>query len=188
MLRAASYTLLVASLLTASLHAQRGSGGFRGPAGFSAYAGQRGSFNGAFSGRRGGFYPYFSPDLSDDESYWFQGPQPEPLQRILYSPPEPERTPTAPQVIEIPHTQIPHTLGTTEAEPQPPAMFVLKSGERLEGRRFLLTATTLSININRSQRVIPLDALDLDATVAGNRQRGITLQIPADRNEICLSF
>ena len=188
MLRAALYTLLVASLLTASLHAQRVGGGFRNPAGFSAYTGQRGSFNGSFSGRRGGFYPYLSPDLSDDESYWAEGPRPEPLQRILYSPPEPERTPTAPQVIEIPHTQIPRTPGTNEAEPLPAAMLVLKSGERLEARRFLLTATTLSININRSQRIIPLDALDLDATVAGNRQRGITLQIPSDHNEIFLSF
>jgi hypothetical protein len=173
MLRAASYILLVASLLTASLQAQRGGGGFR----------SRGSFAGRFPGRRGGFDPYLVPDLSDDQSYWFEGPQPEPLQRILYSPLEPERTPAAPQVIEIP--RIP---GTKEAEPLPPAMFVLKSGERLEARRFLLTATALSININRSQRVIPLDALDLDATVAGNRQRGITLQIPADHNEICLSF
>jgi hypothetical protein len=115
------------------------------------------------------------------------------LQRILYSPPEPERTPAAAQVIELPRTP-----GMKEAEPQPPAIFVLKSGERLEARRFLLTATTLSVtgnvnsntnlNTSRSQRVIPLDALDLDATVAGNRQRGITLQIPADQNEICLSF
>ena len=75
-----------------------------------------------------------------------------------------------------------------DAEPLPPAMFVLKSGERLEARRFLLTATSLSMNINRQQRVIPLDALDLDATIAANRQRGVNLQIPADHNEICLSF
>jgi hypothetical protein len=75
-----------------------------------------------------------------------------------------------------------------DAEPLPPAMFVLKSGERLEARRFLLTATSLSMNINRQQRVIPLDALDLDATIAANRQRGVTLQSPADHNEICLSF
>ena len=75
-----------------------------------------------------------------------------------------------------------------DAEPLPPAMFVLKIGERLEARRFLLTATSLSMNINRQQRVIPLDALDLDATIAANRQRGVTLQIPADHNEICLSF
>jgi hypothetical protein len=176
--------LLVALLLTASLEAQRGRG-FRNPAAFSAYS-QRGSFNGAFPGgfgRRDGFYPYLSPDLSDDGSYWFEVPRSEPLQRILYSPPEPERAPTAPEVIEIPRTS-----GTKETELLPPALFVLKSGEHLEARRFLLTATTLSININRSQRDIPLDALDLNATVAGNRQRGITLQIPADHNEICLSF
>jgi hypothetical protein len=187
MLRAALYALLVASLLPASLEAQRGGGGLRGPGSpaFPANA-QRGSFNGSIPGafgRRGGFYSYLLPDLFDDESYFSESPRPEPLQRIIYSPPEPERSPTAAQVIEIPPTP-----STKPAEPLPPAMFVLKSGERLEARRFLLTATILSININRSQRVIPLDAVDLDATVASNRQRGITLQIPTDRNEICLSF
>jgi hypothetical protein len=171
-LRAASYALLVSSLLTTSLEAQRGSGGFRSPAGWHAYSAQ--------SAHRSGFYPYFLPD---DESYWFEGPKPEPLQRILYSPPEPDRTPNDAQVIEIPLTP-----GTKEAEPPPPAIFVLTSGKRLEARRFLLTATSLSVDINRGQRVIPLDTLDFDATVIANRQRGIILRIPADHNEICLSF
>jgi hypothetical protein len=30
--------------------------------------------------------------------------------------------------------------------------------------------------------------LDIDATVTANRERGIDLRIPADRNEISLSF
>lgn len=189
MLRAVWFALLFASLFTSSLPAQRGGGGSRGSLGmpaFSGYAGHRGSFNGAFPGGlgRGGFYPYFSSDfLPDNNSYWLEGREPEPLQRIIYSLPEPERAPTAAQVIEIPLTS-----GTRKAEPGPPAMFVLKSGEQLEARRFLLTATGLSVNIDRRQRLISLDALDLDATVSSNRQRGITLQIPSDHNEICLSF
>ncbi len=36
--------------------------------------------------------------------------------------------------------------------------------------------------------MIGLDRLDLDATIAANHERGIDLRIPADRNEISLSF
>ena len=70
----------------------------------------------------------------------------------------------------------------------PPTIFILANGERLETRRFLLTASNLSFSIGRQQRTIPLDRLDLDATIAANHERGIDLRIPADRNEISLSF
>ncbi len=189
--RAASWALLVAGLLTLSAAAQR-TGGFHGPTGSPvtgpAFA-QRSSFSSAFYGgsHHGGFYPYFLPYfLPDDRTYFQEEPRPEPLQRVLYSP-EPERTSTAAELIEIPAAP-----SAKPAGPQPPAVFVLTSGERLEARRFLLTSTSLSVSINRSQRlvplVIPIQALDLDATVAANRERGIQLQIPADRNEISLSF
>jgi len=194
MLRAASWSLLVASLLTWSAEAQR-TGGFHGPAGLPgtgpAFA-QRGAFAGAYGSyrHRGGFYPYFLPDfLPYDQSE--EAARPEPLQRVLYSP-EPERTSTSAQLIEIPAAS-----SAKPAEPLPAAIFVLTSGERLEARRFLLTSTSLSVQVlsvqaNRGQRVtglvIPIEALDLDATVAASRERGIQLQIPADRNEISLSF
>ena len=70
----------------------------------------------------------------------------------------------------------------------PPTIFILANGERLETRRFLLTATNLSFSVDRQPRTIPLDRLDLDATIAANQDRGIDLRIPADRNEISLSF
>jgi hypothetical protein len=69
-----------------------------------------------------------------------------------------------------------------------PAVFILTSGERLESERFLLTSSSLSVSINRQQRVIPTDAVDFVATVAANRERGINLHIPADLNEISLGF
>jgi hypothetical protein len=189
MLRAASWALLVGSLLTLSAEGQR-TGGFHGPAGLPASGpafAQRGSFSGVYGGYRHhrGFYPYFLPDfLSYDQAE--EEPHPELLQRVLYSP-EPERTSTQAQLIEIPAATSPKP-----AEPLPAAIFVLTSGERLEARRFLLTSTSLSVNVNRGQRVIPLvipiEALDLGATVAASRERGIQLQIPADHNEISLSF
>jgi hypothetical protein len=46
----------------------------------------------------------------------------------------------------------------------------------------------LSFSVDRQQRVVPFDMLDIDATVSANHERGIDLRIPVDRNEISLSF
>jgi hypothetical protein len=58
----------------------------------------------------------------------------------------------------------------------------------VETRRFLLTASVLSFSVDRQQRVVPFDMLDIDATVSANHERGIDLRIPVDLNEISLSF
>ena len=73
-------------------------------------------------------------------------------------------------------------------KPLPLTIFILANGERLETRRFLLTAAALSVNGERRQRTIPVDQLNLDATIAANHSRGIELQVPADRNEILIRF
>jgi hypothetical protein len=52
----------------------------------------------------------------------------------------------------------------------------------------VLTASALSVGVDRHERTIPVDMLDIDATVAANRERGIDLRVPADRNEIFLTF
>lgn len=195
MVRTASLTLLLASLLTSSLEAQRASAGVRGfskAPGHSTHVGRRGFSNGQFPAhfqrrdRLGAFLsPYFFPN---DEPYWSEesGPQPvgaEPTPQVLYASPEQERPPVAAQIIEIPR-------GANQEEVKLPlrAMFVLANGERFETQRFVLTVNSLSVNIDRRERVIPLEALDLGATAAANRERGINLRIPADRNEISLGF
>jgi len=189
MLRAASVALLLASVLAQSLEAQRVGAGFRafsGVRGPWAHTGQRGFSSGYFPGRfhrgngLGAFLsPYFLPD--DGRAVPEEAePEPEPQ---VYGPLERERPAAAAQVIEIPVVVQPK-----EAKPALPALFVLTNGERLEAQRFMLTVSSLSVTINRRERVIPLEALDLDATTAANRERGINLQIPADRNEISLSF
>jgi hypothetical protein len=71
---------------------------------------------------------------------------------------------------------------------QLPAMFVLTSGERLEGRRYLLTHDTLYLTVDHHERTIPLAMLDINATTAANHERGIEMRIPAGRSEISLSF
>ncbi len=199
MFRAALFTLLAASVLTAPGLAQDGGGGHAsgghagggpvsgnhtvgrpGRSGFGGhrggerlgarrFAGDRGAWNNYGYGAIGG-YPYFVPD----DWYVIE-------QRVR------EQRPVRPlpqaQVIEVPHvasSAVPKAL--------PPSVFILTSGERLESERFVLTANSLSINVQRTLRTIPLDMLNIDATLAANRDRGIDLRIPNDRNEISLRF
>jgi hypothetical protein len=92
-------------------------------------------------------------------------------------------SPVPAQVIEIPDTK-----KSTQTNPLPATVFVLTDGEKLETGRYLLTANSLSLTIHRDERTIPLRMLDVDATVAANRNRGIDLRIPSDQNEISLRF
>jgi hypothetical protein len=67
-------------------------------------------------------------------------------------------------------------------------IFVLANGERLESDEYTMEAGTLHVKVGSEQRVIALSALDVKATVALNRQRGIDLKIPQSRNEVSVSF
>jgi hypothetical protein len=197
MWRPTSLALLVAFLLTSCLEAQRSGPGFRSFAkvnGHSSQVGQRAfsssQFRVHFHHRDGhGLGAFWSPYfLPDDGSYWGgeSGPEPiraEPTPEVVYAPPERERPPAEAQLIEIPGA-----ADRIEGKPPLPAIFVLINGERVETQRFALTLTSLSVDIDRRERVIPLDAVDLSATTAANRDRGINLRIPVDRNEISVSF
>lgn len=107
-------------------------------------------------------------------------PAPVVVQRVREEHP-PNPLPPA-QVINIP------SAGATVAKSLPPTVFILSNGEKLESDRFVLTANSLSVNVRRSLRTIPLHLLDIDATLAANHDRGIDLRIPNDRNEISLRF
>jgi len=87
-------------------------------------------------------------------------------------------------LIEVPQTK---EVGAP-SKPEPPTLFVFANGERIETRRYMLTADSLHVEIGRQQRTILIGEVDLDATIAANRQRGIDLQIPTDRNHISLGF
>ncbi|MGE5054660.1 MAG: hypothetical protein ACM3WP_10890 [Acidobacteriota bacterium] len=133
-----------------------------------------------------GAFPYFLPD---SETGWPAGAElsPEPDRaRLPGVRDETDREPARPlpaQVIEIPDTS-----ESTETKPLPATVFFLTNGERLETQRYLLTANSVSLTLGRNQRTIPLQMLDLDATIAANRERGIDLRIPNDRSEISLRF
>jgi hypothetical protein len=181
MLRAVLATLLAACLLTSCLEAQRAgghasTGGHRGgyrPAASQAFPHSHSPRNGAGSS----FLPYGESFDNQPDAEAANVPEPAAVIQRTLAP----RRPHA-QVIEIP------SVSNSPAKELPPAVFILASGERLEARRFVLTASNLSVSIDRQQRTVPVSMLDLNATLAANHGRGIDLRIPDDRNEISLSF
>ena len=96
---------------------------------------------------------------------------------------EPASPADPPKVIEIPLSK-----DASVVKQQPATLFVLSDGERLESRRYVLTADSLQIEIGREQRTVPVSKLNLGATIAANQQRGIELTIPQDRNSLFLGF
>jgi hypothetical protein len=198
MLRAVELTLLILFLLPASLPAQR-TGISAGRSARSAVAAPghfangfpcRGAF--AHERHRRGYgpivYPYYFPYEDYDEGTGYERPytvvkaQRESAPAVISPPASAPVVPKA-QVIELPVA-----ASSGADKPLPMTIFILANGERLETRRFLLTAAALSVNGGRRQRTIPVNQLDLDATIAANHSRGIELQVPADRNEILIRF
>jgi hypothetical protein len=204
--RAALFALLVAWVLSGALEAQRAGMAFHasaaGPHVRSGFVGLAGSQNRAAARR--GFLPsgihrrpynfgsYFLPygDSLGNDLPDYDLPYEETDAEAATSPPVPplmiprtrERLPKS-QFIEIPSV-----ANAATPKMPPPAVFILASGERLETRRFVLSASVLSVSIDRQQRNVPLAMLDIRATLSANHERGIDLHIPDDRNEICLSF
>lgn len=191
MLKAALFTLLVVSVLNGPLQAQRGGaatfhGSAAGQHGRSGFAGRRGFSNRGFSNRsrrRDAFGSYLIPY---DDWLGYEQPEPEmvteaPAPPVVVRPTAASPIPKA-QVIEIPGDK------NAIVRVLPPTIFILATGERFEARRYVLTASNLSLSIGRQERVVPLNVLDIDATIAANHVRGIDLRIPESRNEISLSF
>ena len=117
---------------------------------------------------------------------WYGGYDEPTVERLLLQTgalSEPQRIPSAPKMMEIP------AAAKGEAsKPLPPAVFILGSGERIESRHYLLSVDAVQLTVDRRRRSIPLEALDLKATVAANRQRGLELHIPSSGSEISLGF
>ena len=81
--------------------------------------------------------------------------------------------------------------GKTQAQPAaptPPAVFILSNGDRLESSKYVLTVDSLHVQQGETQRSIPLSALNMDATLAANRARGVDLKVPTSKSQIMLGF
>lgn len=199
-LRASSLTLLAACVLLAgTLHAQRGGGAGRGGSTFGGrsgfHQGHPGSrnfrnFRNNFS-NNGAFYPYWDDGFWGDEPFWddqtLQDQQPPPPAMMM----PPPQFLGAPQTVHAANPkliELPADANSAASKPLPSAVFILENGERLESRLYMLTHDNLYVTIDHHQRTIPFDKLNISATTAANRERGIDLRIPSDRNQISLSF
>ncbi len=74
------------------------------------------------------------------------------------------------------------------SKPTPPAVFILANGEHVESSNYFMNTDSLQLDQNGQQRTIPLSALNANATVAANRQRGIDMKIPDNKGQITISF
>jgi hypothetical protein len=179
---------LVVLVLAVTLHAQvarghgaglgRGDGGHHGAAHLETHAHHRRQGRGT-----GGFIDPLWYGGYDEPTIVYESPEPPPALPAAIAAPEPQRIPTAPKMMEIPAA-----AKSAASKPLPPALFILSSGERIESRHYLLSVDRVQITVDRRRRSIPLEALDLDATVAANRQRGLELHIPSSGSEISLGF
>ena len=100
----------------------------------------------------------------------------------------PERmTPSAPapspKLVEVPQDG-----PATPAKQQPPALFVLQNGQHIESARYVLSDKSVTVDVGRQQRTIPLSDIDLNETMAANRQRGVEIAFPRDSNSLFMSF
>ena len=84
--------------------------------------------------------------------------------------------------------EIPAGPSAPPAKPRQPTVFVLKAGEKIEVRRYTILGGLLRLIVDGKQRTIPLTDLDLKASTAANRERGINLRIPTNPNEIVMGF
>jgi hypothetical protein len=74
------------------------------------------------------------------------------------------------------------------AKPTLPAVFIMSNGDRLECRQYLLTVDSLRVQQGPTERTIPLSTVNMQASIAANRERGITLNVPKHMGEITLGF
>jgi hypothetical protein len=85
-------------------------------------------------------------------------------------------------------TELPAGKNAPAGKAAPAAIFVLKSGQRIEAQHYLLSAHQVQLTSDRQRRVIPLSELNIQETVAANRQRGLDLQIPSDSGIVSVGF
>ena len=69
-----------------------------------------------------------------------------------------------------------------------PTLFVLSNGNHLEGRRYMLTADFVDIEVGGQRRRVPVSELNIQQTIAANLARGIEIKVPHDTSEVFLSF
>jgi len=131
-------------------------------------------------------YSYWGDDFYDDSAYLQPvnaSPQTAPPVIEYREPARPAPPPESPKLIEVPLSK-----EAVTPKPQLPTVFVLRDGENLESHEYLLSASSLRIDLSGEQRTIPLNSVNIDATLAANHERGIDLAFPRNNGTIFLGF
>jgi hypothetical protein len=136
-------------------------------------------------------YPYgFYDDYYDNRSSAVSE-QPAPVVVVREEQPAvvaaaPALPPADPKIIEVPEAS---NRVAKSATPSIAAIFILSDGRRIESQNYTVTDSILTIKeSHRPSQQIPLSQLNVDATLAANRERGLDLQLPESRSEILISF
>lgn len=135
------------------------------------------------------FYPYGFYDDSYDSMYDRSYPeQPTPPVVIVHDAPAAAPVmvaPAEPRMIEVSEAAaVPSNLTKT-----PMAVFILSDGRRLESQNYTITDSILSIKeLHRPAMQVPLDQLNIPATLTENHQRGLDLRLPESSSEILIGF
>lgn len=83
---------------------------------------------------------------------------------------------------------IPAGASAAPQKPRQKTIFILANGERLESDDYTIDANGIVATLDGKKRNLALNELNVNATKAANKERGIELTIPANRSEIVLSF
>ena len=73
-------------------------------------------------------------------------------------------------------------------KPTPPAVFVLSNGQRIESDHYMLTTEGVQLRENGVDRMIPKSALNINATMSANEERGLHLMFPTSTSQMTVSF
>jgi hypothetical protein len=133
--------------------------------------------------------PYWEDGYYADESSYLQpviAPPPAAPVVVSVESKEPARPMPPPEGPKL--TEVKLSKEAPPSKPQPPTLFVLNDGEKLESHDYLLTASSLRIEVGRQERIIPVNKLNIDATLAANHERGIELIFPRTSCTIFLGF
>jgi hypothetical protein len=94
----------------------------------------------------------------------------------------------SPKTIVVPSSQAKSARSDTARKPKPAAVFLLKSGERIEAKQYLLTSREVQLTTGQQKRSIPLSKLDIPKTTSANRERGLDLRFPSSNGVVNLDF
>ena len=96
--------------------------------------------------------------------------------------------PPAKPVKAAPAKPAPKVTPPPPVTPPPTAVFILSNGEQIEATEYVVNTHSVQLMEKGSRRIIPLNTVNVPATEAANKQRGIPIKMPTNNAEMVLAF